>query len=66
MTTRLALILTWLSFGVAAIIGYALAQPAPGTLSGCLVVGSAPTYTAGQIVSVTCNTSGQLRMSTTP
>lgn len=65
MTAKLALFLTWA--GVAGLIaGFALAQRAPSETMGCIVVGSAPTYTAGQLVSVTCNTSGQLRMSTTP
>jgi len=66
MTPKLALALTWLSFTLAGLIGYALAQRNPDVIQGCVVVGSAPTYTAGQIVSVTCNTSGQVRMSTTP
>jgi len=65
MTTKLALWLTWAGI-VGGIAGWAIAQPAPGIVQGCTVVGSAPTYTAGQLVAVTCNTAGQLRMSTTP
>jgi len=38
----------------------------PAGVQACTVVGSAPTYTANQVVGLTCNTAGQLRMSTTP
>jgi hypothetical protein len=67
MTPKLALALTWMSFAAAAAIGYAVAQQtAPSEIQGCIVVGSAPTLTAGVRTTFTCNTSGQLRMSTTP
>jgi hypothetical protein len=66
MTTKLALALTWISFVVAGMIGYAVAQRPGELLTACTIVSGAPTYTAGQQVALTCNTSGQLRMSTTP
>jgi hypothetical protein len=66
MTFKRALLLTWVAL-VAGIVSYAVAQQsAPNEINGCIVVGLAPTYTAGQRVTFTCNTSGQLRMSTTP
>lgn len=66
MTPKLALLLTWVAL-VAGITSYAVAQlVAPNAVNGCVVVGSAPTYTALERVAFTCNTSGQLRMSTTP
>jgi hypothetical protein len=66
MSPRLALLLTWTAL-VAGIVSYAVAQQsAPAEIQGCVVVSAAPTYTAGQRVVFTCNTSGQLRMSTTP
>jgi len=64
--TKLALFLTWAGI-IGGIAGFAIAQvQSPGVAQGCNVVGAAPTYTAGQYVTVTCNTAGQLRMSTTP
>jgi hypothetical protein len=67
MTPKIALALTWFSFIVAGMIGYASAQlSTPSLVTGCVVVGAAPTYTAAQVVALTCNTAGQLRMSTTP
>jgi hypothetical protein len=67
MTPKLALALTWFSFAVAAAIGYAVAQQTvPDSVNGCIVVSGAPTLSAGVRTVLTCNTSGQLRMSTTP
>jgi hypothetical protein len=66
MTPKLALLLTWTAL-VAGIVSYAVAQQtSPNAIDGCVVVSVAPTYTAAQRVAFTCNTSGQLRMSTTP
>jgi hypothetical protein len=66
MTFKYALMATWIAL-IAGIVSYAVAQQsAPNYINGCVVVGSAPTYTAAQRVAFTCNTSGQLRMSTTP
>ena len=64
--TRYALLLTWVAL-IAGFVSYATAQLyAPNAVNGCIVVSIAPTYTAGERVAFTCNTSGQLRMSTTP
>ena len=66
MSPKTALMMTWVAL-IAGIVSYAVAQQtAPNEIQGCIVVGSAPTYTAAQRVAFTCNTSGQLRMSTTP
>ena len=67
MTAKFALWLTWVAivFGVA---GYALATTtgpwSPSDLPGCRVVDATPTYNAGALVAQTCNTSGQLRVTT--
>ena len=69
MTYKQALVLTWVGFGVFA-AGYALATTtgpwSPNDLPGCRIVDATPSYSAGQLVAVTCNTSGQLRVTTTP
>jgi len=63
---KYALWLTWVGM-VAAVVSYAVAQQTvPQAVNGCVVVGSAPTLSAGTQTVFTCNTSGQLRMSTTP
>ncbi len=67
MTYKAAFLLTWVGFGVFG-AGYALAVTtgpwSPSNTPGCRVVDSTPTYTAGQLVAQTCNTSGQLRVTT--
>lgn len=67
MNTKIALWLTWAGLGLFA-DGFAVAQTlgpwSPGELPGCRIVSGTPTYVAGQLVAVTCNTSGQLRMTT--
>lgn len=66
MTYKHALWLTWFALAAGA-VGFATAQVvAPSSIEGCVVVGAAPTYTALQRVAVTCNTQGQLRVTTTP
>lgn len=66
MNTKTALWLTWAVI-ITGYVGYAVAQQRqPSNVNGCIVVGSAPTLTAGTSTVFTCNTSGQLRMSTTP
>lgn len=46
--------------------GLAFAQAlSPANVNGCVVVGSSPTYSAGQQVAFTCSTSGQLYVKTT-
>lgn len=68
MTAKTALWLSWVFFA-----GFAAGSAAwavttgpwsPDALPGCRVVDGTPTYTAGLLVAVTCNTSGQLRVTT--
>ncbi len=69
MTYKQAFVLTWVAFGVFT-AGFALATTtgpwSPGIVNGCMIVDATPTYSAGQTVAQTCNTSGQLRVTTTP
>lgn len=69
MTYKQALVLTWTGLGVF-VAGYAAATTtgpwSPGIVNGCMIVDATPTYSAGQTVSQTCNTSGQLRVTTIP
>ena len=67
MTMKLALFLSWMFFaGLIAGAAFAVTTGpwSPGTLPGCRVVDGTPTYTAGALVAATCNTSGQLRVTT--
>lgn len=69
MNFKTAFWLTW--FGIACVAaGGALATTtgpwSPEATPGCRVVDGTPTYSAGALVAVTCNTSGQLRVTTTP
>lgn len=68
MNAKIALWLSWAFFLGIAVGGSAYAVTtgpwSPQTLPGCRVVDATPTYTAGQLVAVTCNTSGQLRVTT--
>ena len=67
MTYKYALWLTWFAI-VCGSAGYALAVTtgpwSPGELPGCRVVDGTPPYRAGGLVALTCNTSGQLRVTT--
>lgn len=67
MTYKQAFLLTWVGFGVFA-AGFAVASTigpwSPSNTPGCMVVDATPTYSAGQSVAQTCNTSGQLRVTT--
>ncbi len=69
MTTKIALWLSWALFA-GFIGGSAFAVTtgpwSPSNTLGCRVVDSTPTYAAGALVAATCNTSGQLRVTTTP
>lgn len=69
MSYKAAFLLSWVLFGIFA-AGYAVATTtgpwSPGDLPGCRVVDATPTYVAGALVAQTCNTSGQLRVTTTP
>jgi hypothetical protein len=69
MNYRTAFLLSWAALGVFA-AGMAVAVTtgpwSPDTTPGCRIVDSTPSYSAGQLVAVTCNTSGQLRVTTTP
>lgn len=69
MSYKTALLATWIALGTFA-AGYALASTvgpwSPGNMPGCIVVDATPTYAAGTRVAQTCNTSGQLRVTTTP
>lgn len=69
MTYKQALVLTWIGLGVFA-AGFAVASTtgpwSPESLPGCRIVDATPSYAAGQLVALTCNTSGQLRVTTTP
>lgn len=69
MTFKTAFFATWIGLGVFA-AGFAVASTtgpwSPNILPGCRIVDATPTYAAGQLVAATCNTSGQLRVTTTP
>lgn len=69
MSYKQALLLTWVMLCVFT-GGYAAAVTvgpwSPSGTPGCRVVDSTPTYVAGALVAQTCNTSGQLRVTTTP
>lgn len=69
MSYKHAFVLSWVLVGVF-VAGYAAAVTtgpwSPEALPGCRVVDGTPTYSAGALVAVTCNTSGQLRVTTTP
>lgn len=57
-----AIIVAGIAVGVAQTGFYA-----PDTIHGCIVTTTAaPSYTAGQHVMQSCNTAGQLRVTTTP
>lgn len=67
MNAKIALWLSWALFvGLAAGGAFAVTTGpwSPNGLPGCRVVDGTPTYTAGQLVAVTCNTSGQVRVTT--
>jgi len=59
--------LLWMLLGalVAAAIGAAVAQQGAQTVVGCVVNSAPPTFTAGQIVPLQCDTNGKLRVNTT-
>lgn len=67
MSYKAAFLLSWVLFGAFA-AGYAVASTvgpwSPAGLPGCRVVDATPTYAAGALVALTCNTSGQLRVTT--
>lgn len=67
MNAKIALWLSWALF-VGLFAGAAAAVTtgpwSPSGLAGCRVVDGTPTYSAGQLVGVTCNTSGQVRVTT--
>jgi hypothetical protein len=61
MTYRTALFATWLALG-AGVIGYAFATvQAPNTLAGCQYNATPPTLTDGQLVTLQCDSSGNLK-----
>lgn len=68
MNVKIALWLSWAFFagvfGTAAAWAVTTGPWSPNNTPGCRVVDSTPTYTAGQLVAVTYNTSGQLRVTT--
>lgn len=67
MNAKIALWLTWAGIvGFAAGTAYAVTTGpwSPSGLPGCRVVDGTPTYSAGALVGVTCDTSGKLRVTT--
>jgi len=67
MTYKLALWATWIgivAFAAGAAFAVTTGPWSPSNTPGCRVVDSTPTYAAGLLVAQTCNTSGQLRVTT--
>ena len=59
--------LPWIILGalISAAIGVAVAQRGPSDLPGCVVNSAPPTFTAGQVVPLQCDTNGKLHVNTT-
>ena len=59
--------LPWIILGalISAAIGAAVAQQGAQTVVGCIVNSAPPTFTAGQIAPLQCDTNGKLHVNTT-
>ncbi len=66
MTYRMALMLTWIAIGSAA-VGYAIAASVrgPSSLPGCIYNVTPPTLNDGQSVTLQCDINGKLKVNTT-
>lgn len=69
MNAKIALWLTWAGIaGFAAGTAWAVTTGpwSPNNTPGCRIVDASPTYTAGQLVALTCDVNGKLRTGGSP